>query len=64
VTGDVTIDDGSGEVLVRRVGGTVSVDDGSGGIDIEDVEKDVRLINTGSGGVDVSGVKGRVIRSL
>lgn len=64
VTGDVTIDDGSGEVLVRRVGGIVTVDDGSGGIDIEDVEKDVRLINTGSGGVDISGVKGRVIRSL
>lgn len=64
VTGDVTIDDGSGEVRIRRVGGSVTVDDGSGGIDIEDVEKDVRLINTGSGGVDVSGVKGRVIRSL
>ena len=63
VTGDVTIDDGSGEVRVRRVGGTVTLDDGSGGIDIEDVEKDVRLINTGSGGVDVSGVKGQVIRS-
>jgi hypothetical protein len=31
-------------------------------LDIKDVEKDVRLINTGSGGVDVSGVKGRVIR--
>ena len=64
VTGDVTIDDGSGEVRVRRVGGTVTLDDGSGGIDIEDVEKDVRLINTGSGGVDVSRVRGRVIRSL
>jgi DUF4097 and DUF4098 domain-containing protein YvlB len=63
VTGDVAIDDGSGEVLVRHVGGIVTVDDGSGGIDIEDVEKDVRLINVGSGGVDVSGVKGRVIRS-
>jgi len=63
VTGDVTIDDGSGEVRVRRVGGTVTLDDGSGGIDIEDVEKDVRLINTGSGGVDVSRVKGQVIRS-
>ena len=63
VTGDVTIDDGSGEVRVRRVGGTVTLDDGSGGVDIEDVEKDVRLINTGSGGVDVSGVKGQVIRS-
>lgn len=63
VTGDLTIDDGSGELRIRRVGGVVTVDDGSGGIDIEGVEKDVRLINTGSGGVDVSGVKGRVIRS-
>ncbi len=64
VTGDVTIDDGSGEVRVRRIGGTVTVDDGSGGIDIGDVEKDVRLINVGSGSVKISGEKGRVIRSL
>lgn len=63
VTGDVSIDDGSGEILIRRVGGGVTVDDGSGDIDIEDVEKDIRLINTGSGDVRISGEKGRVIRA-
>lgn len=62
VTGNVSVDDGSGEILVRRVGGGVTVDDGSGGIDIEDVEKDIRLISTGSGSVSISGEKGRVIR--
>ena len=64
VTGDVSVDDGSGEILIRRVGGGVTVDDGSGDIDIEDVEKDIRLISTGSGDVRISGEKGRVIRSL
>jgi DUF4097 and DUF4098 domain-containing protein YvlB len=64
VTGNVSVDDGSGEILIRRVGGGVTVDDGSGGIDIEDVEKDIRLISTGSGTVSISGEKGRVIRSL
>ena len=63
VAGNVSVDDGSGELTIRRVGGTVTVDDGSGGIDIDDVARDVRLINTGSGGVDVSNVKGKVIRS-
>lgn len=62
VTGDVSVEDGSGEIVIRGVGGTVTVDDGSGSIDIEDVEKDVRLVSTGSGGVDVTNVRGRVIR--
>ena len=62
VTGAVSVDDGSGEIVIRRVGGLVTVDDGSGDIDIEDVEKDVRLISTGSGDVSISGEKGRVIR--
>jgi len=62
VTGDVTVDDGSGEIIIRRIGGTVTIDDGSGSIDVEQVEKDVRLISTGSGEVNVSGVKGQVIR--
>lgn len=63
VAGDVTVDDGSGGILIRRIGGTVTVDDGSGSIDIDGVEKDVRILSAGSGSVDVSNVKGRVIRS-
>ena len=63
VTGNVSVDDGSGEIVIRRIGGTVTVDDGSGGIDIDDVEKDIRLIDVGSGSVRISGEKGRVIRA-
>jgi DUF4097 and DUF4098 domain-containing protein YvlB len=63
VAGNVSIDDGSGSILIRRIGGTVKIDDSSGSIDIDDVEKDVRLVRTGSGGVDVSNVKGRVVRN-
>lgn len=59
-TGALRIDDSSGSILVRGVGGPVSIDDGSGGIEVRDVAGAVE-IEDGSGEVDLSDVEGDVI---
>lgn len=62
VSGDVEVEDGSGDIRVRAVGGTVTIDDGSGGIDVQDVEKDLDIVDDGSGSVRIADVRGRVTR--
>ena len=57
--GDVTVDDGSGEIFVEDILGSVDIDDGSGEIQIRDVQGDV-FVDDGSGSVDIVRVAGSV----
>ena len=58
-TGELRIDDSSGEILVHGVNGAVSIDDSSGGIEVRDVTGDVE-VDDGSGEVDLSDIRGSV----
>lgn len=58
-SGDLRIDDGSGEISVINVGGNLSIQDGSGDINVEDVEGDVD-IEDGSGHMRIARVGGKV----
>ncbi len=58
-TGDLRIEDGSGEISVRSVAGNLTIRDGSGEINVEEVDGNVK-INDGSGEMDVSDVIGNV----
>lgn len=58
-TGELRIDDSSGEIRVREVEGPVWIDDSSGGIDVRDVGGDVE-VDDGSGGVELTDVRGSV----
>jgi hypothetical protein len=58
-TGELRIDDSSGEIFVHGVNGAVWIDDSSGSIDVRDVAGDVE-VDDGSGGVDLSNVQGSV----
>jgi hypothetical protein len=58
-TGALNIDDSSGSILVRDVGGPVNIDDSSGEIDVSRVEGDVN-IEDGSGGIGIRDVQGSV----
>ena len=57
--GDLTVDDGSGELYVGDIRGSVDIDDGSGGLEIVDVQGDV-FVENGSGSIDIVGVGGSV----
>ncbi len=57
--GDLTVDDGSGELYIEDIRGTLDVEDGSGEIEIRDVQGDV-FVEDGSGSMDVLGVTGSV----
>lgn len=59
-TGELRIDDSSGEIVVRRVDGAVRIDDSSGGIDVRDVSGDIE-VDDSSGGIDLVGVGGSVV---
>jgi hypothetical protein len=58
-TAALDIDDNSGEVEIRDVGGALRVTDGSGALEIENVRGDV-TIEDGSGEIDVRDVTGSV----
>lgn len=55
----LAVNDGSGELVIRRVRGAVEVSDGSGSLTIEDVGGDVTL-KDGSGSVEIERVGGGV----
>ena len=57
--GDLTVDDGSGELHVENIRGSVEIDDGSGEIEIRNVQGDV-FVDDGSGSMDIIGVSGSV----
>ena len=57
--GDLTVDDGSGELYVEDIQGSVDIDDGSGELEIRDVQGDV-FVEDGSGSMDIVGVTGSV----
>lgn len=57
--GDLTVDDGSGELYVEDIRGSVDIDDGSGDLEIRDVQGDV-FVKDGSGSMDIVGVGGSV----
>ena len=57
--GDLTVDDGSGEVYVEDIRGFVEIDDGSGRLEIRDVQGDV-FVEDGSGSMDIVGVTGSI----
>jgi hypothetical protein len=57
--GDLTVDDGSGDVYLENILGSVDIDDGSGRLDIRDVQGDV-FVEDGSGNMDIAGVSGSV----
>ncbi len=59
-SGDVYINDGSGSIEIRGVGGSVRIDDGSGSIKVDDVEKDLIIVDDGSGGLTYTNVRGVV----
>lgn len=56
-TGDLRIDDGSGEIFVDGVAGSVAIEDGSGEIEVRGVKGDVE-IEDGSGEIMVSDIEG------
>ena len=58
--GDVTIDDGSGVIEIRGVSGSVTIEDGSGSIRVDDVERDLIIVEDGSGSVTYTNVRGTV----
>jgi DUF4097 and DUF4098 domain-containing protein YvlB len=62
VTGDVEVEDGSGDIKIQAVGGTVTIDDGSGSIDVRDVELDLNIVDDGSGSVRIADVRGAIHR--
>ncbi len=57
--GNLSVDDGSGELYVEDIRGDVDVEDGSGGLEIRDVQGDV-FVEDGSGSMEVVGVTGSV----
>ena len=59
-TGELRIDDSSGEIFVHGVNGAVWIDDSSGSIDVRDVVGDVE-VDDGSGEVELSNVQGSVL---
>lgn len=58
-TGDLTIDDGSGEIEVEDIAGSVRIEDGSGSVRLRGVRGEVR-IDDGSGGVHLADITGDV----
>ena len=58
-TGELRIDDSSGEIRVSGVDGPLFIDDSSGEIEVRDVSGDVE-IDDGSGEIDVADVRGSV----
>jgi hypothetical protein len=58
-TGALNIEDSSGSIRVRDVGGPVNIDDSSGEIDVSGVEGDVN-VEDGSGGISIRDVQGSV----
>ena len=57
--GDLSVEDGSGELYVEDIRGSVDINDGSGGLEIRDVQGDV-FVEDGSGFMEVVGVSGSV----
>lgn len=60
ITGDIDVDDGSGTIAIDDIRGNVKIDDGSGTLSVRKVEGNVS-IDDGSGTIDVAGVSGTVI---
>lgn len=54
---DLDIDDGSGDVEVRNIGGKIKLDDGSGSIDMESIGGDV-TVDDGSGSIRIHDIGG------
>ena len=52
VRSDVRIDDGSGSIKVRNLGGALEIEDGSGSLSVLDIRGDI-TINDGSGSISV-----------
>ena len=60
ITGDIDVDDGSGTIKIDDIRGDIKIDDGSGTLSVRRVEGNVS-IDDGSGTIDVAGVSGTVI---
>jgi len=56
---NVTIEDGSGPIIVTNLSGTLQVDDDSGKIDIINMQGNIK-VKDGSGGIDIQDVRGNV----
>jgi DUF4097 and DUF4098 domain-containing protein YvlB len=56
---NVTIDDGTGPIIVTSLSGALQVNDGSGTIDIINMQGDIK-IKDGSGGINIQDVRGNV----
>jgi hypothetical protein len=56
---NVTIDDGSGPIIVTNLSGTLQIDDNSGKIDIINIQGNIK-VKDGSGGMDIQDVRGNV----
>ncbi len=57
--GDLSVNDGSGELYVEGIRGALDIEDGSGGLEIRDVQGDV-FVEDGSGSMDIVGITGSV----
>ncbi len=57
---NVEIDDGSGDMWVRDIGGTLEIDDGSGSTFIDNIGGKI-FIDDGSGNLTINNVRGSVI---
>ncbi len=58
--GNLTVNDGSGEIHLEEILGSVEIDDGSGELEIRDVQGDV-FVQDGSGDFEIRDVQGDVI---
>lgn len=56
---NVSIEDGSGPIIVTNLSGALQVDDDSGMIDIINMQGNIR-VEDGSGGIDIQDVRGNV----
>lgn len=54
------VEDSSGEIVAKNIGGRLKIDDSSGSIRVTEVDGDV-IINDGSGSIDLRGVRGSVM---
>jgi hypothetical protein len=60
VGGDISVRDGTGGIKISGVAGSVTVKDGTGDIYIDDVEKDLIIVNEGTGRVSYSNIRGSI----
>lgn len=60
-TGDLTVQDSSGDIDIRDIRGMVNIEDSSGDIDLLQVEGDLVIEGDSSGNISGTGIRGSVL---